>query len=349
MPDTYEIVNATQLNNDLLDIADAIRAKSQGQDPLQFPNEFISEINGIIEAPAVTSISAKAAMNIAKNDIVQIYNKPLQPCHAIWSSITAQGRTCCAWSPDGSKLASAFGESPYIKVYDASTVPYSELATPADLPAGAAKGCAWSPDGTRLAVAHNTSPFITVYDTTTTPYTKLTNPGTLPASSGNNCAWSPDGTRLAVAHHTSPFITIYDTTTTPYTKLTNPGTLPTNAGFACTWSHDGNKLYVGQSSGSIIYVYDTTTSPYSLLNENFNYYTGAIRSISIHPESTFIAVAVSPNLTGNFCEIVYVDNLQDAIMLASNKSANVGDVIYGWAKSAISKGSTGQAYRTIYN
>ena len=41
------LVDSTQLNSDLTDVADAIRAKTGGTAPLAFPNEFISEIGSI--------------------------------------------------------------------------------------------------------------------------------------------------------------------------------------------------------------------------------------------------------------------------------------------------------------
>ena len=70
MPDVYEIVNATQLNNDLEDVADAIRAKSQGQDPLLFPSEFISEIASIPTGGAsitgATDVTVKALETITQ-------------------------------------------------------------------------------------------------------------------------------------------------------------------------------------------------------------------------------------------------------------------------------------------
>ena len=41
------LVDSTQLDSDLTDVADAIRAKTGGTAPLAFPNEFISEIGSI--------------------------------------------------------------------------------------------------------------------------------------------------------------------------------------------------------------------------------------------------------------------------------------------------------------
>lgn len=42
-----KLVDSTQLNSDLGDVADAIRAKSGGSSPLTFPSGFISEIGNI--------------------------------------------------------------------------------------------------------------------------------------------------------------------------------------------------------------------------------------------------------------------------------------------------------------
>ena len=212
MPDTYEIVNSTQLNNDLLDIADAIRAKSQGQDPLLFPSEFISEIGSIPTGASITGqtdVTIKAMETIAERDTVFMY----RPMDALVAPTTRLAGTAngCAFSPDGTRLAIACNSSPYIYIFDATKNPYTKLADPGTLPVNVGNGCAFSPDGTRLAVAHNSSPYITIYDTTTTPYTKLANPGTLPAGNGFDCAFSADGTRLAVAHNSYPYITTYNT------------------------------------------------------------------------------------------------------------------------------------------
>ena len=47
MPDVYQMVNATQLNSDLTDIADEIRSKTGGSSPIAFPSGFITEIESI--------------------------------------------------------------------------------------------------------------------------------------------------------------------------------------------------------------------------------------------------------------------------------------------------------------
>ena len=44
---SYKLVNATQLDEDLTSIADAIRAKTGGVEDLEFPDDFNSEINSL--------------------------------------------------------------------------------------------------------------------------------------------------------------------------------------------------------------------------------------------------------------------------------------------------------------
>ena len=159
----------------------------------------------------------------------------------------------CAFSPDGSLLAVAHNNSPYITIYATSN--WSKLANPSTLPSNTANDCAFSPDGSLLAVAHNVSPFITVYNTST--WTKLANPSTLPPSTANGCAFSPDGSLLAVAHANSPYITVYNTST--WTKLAIPSTLPPSTAYGCAFSPDGSLLAVAHAGSPYITVYNTST------------------------------------------------------------------------------------------
>ena len=208
MPDIYEIVNSTQLDSDLEDVADAIRAKSQGQSALLFPSEFISEIGSIPTGASITGatdVTVKALQAITNGDTCYVFKNPyskyLRPLSMYLTSYNG-----VAWSPDGTRIAGTFANSPRIAIWDTTPAngKFTRLTAPDTLPTGAAQKAAFSPDGTRLAVAHSTSPYITIYNTTTTPYTKIADPATLPAGNAAGCAWSPDGTRLAVAHATSP-------------------------------------------------------------------------------------------------------------------------------------------------
>ena len=301
MPDIYEIVNSTQLNSDLEDVADAIRAKSAGQSPLLFPSEFISEIGSIPTGASITGavdISGKAIENITIGNTLMIYRQ----YDRFLTNYAQQQVNYLDVSPDGSKIITCSSVNTNIFSFGTPIWNLTQLqgnigaykyakwspdgtklalltssgnklrifdATSFPItqivelsPSGTPYRCAWSPDGSLVAVAHNTSPFITIYDTTT--WTALASPATLPPSTGNDCQFSPDGKYLAVAHNNSPYITIYDTSTTPFSKIANPNYLPTGNGACCSWNHAGTLLAVGHNTSPYITVYDTSTTPYTI-------------------------------------------------------------------------------------
>ena len=334
MPDIYEIVNATQLDSDLEDIADAIRAKSQGQDPLLFPSEFISEIGSIPTGASITGqtdVTVKALENIAQGDTLYIY-KPMQ---AMFVDTLAGDCHNAAWKPDGTRLAIAHGKSPRITIYDTTTTPYTKISNPDTLPAGNANGCSWSPDGKRLAVAHSTSPYMTVYNTEATPYTKLTNPASLPTGTGNDCAWSADGERLAIGHASSRYLSIYNTTTSPYTRLTT-GAMPT-AVHQLQFYGSGHRyvavsLYGGRNA--TIYDIDNNTVSYFKFGP-FSLGYGCAFS----PDFKKIAIASYESLMNMY---IYEYSETEAEKASNLASYSMGGS-YGYAKSSIASGSTGAA------
>ena len=379
----YELVDAVQLNNDLLDIADAIRAKSQGQDPLLFPSEFISEIGSIPTGASITGqtdVTVKAMEKIAQGDTLYIY-KPMQ---AMFVDRLAGDCHKIAWKQDGTRLAITHGDSPRISIYDTSTWPYTKISNPGTLPAGSSWGCSWSPDGTRLAVAHASSPYITIYDTTTTPYTKISNPDTLPTGTANGCSWSPDGKRLAVAHASSPYMTVYNTEATPYTKLTSPTSLPTGAANDCAWSADGERLAIGHGSSRYLSIYNTATTPYTRLTTGAM--SGAVHQMQFYGSGhQYIAVTLYNGLGARNAGVYDIDNntisyskfgpfskgygcayspdfkkiafaafeslmnlfVYEYSETEAEKASNVASYsmggCYGYAKSSIASGSTGAA------
>ncbi len=96
-------------------------------------------------------------------------------------------------------LAIAHGASPYIDIYDFSTILFPvRIPDPATLPTGPANWVDWRPQSTTLAVAHNTSPFVTWYLVESNVATKIANPATLPLNNGSKVAWSSDGKYCAV-------------------------------------------------------------------------------------------------------------------------------------------------------
>jgi 6-phosphogluconolactonase (cycloisomerase 2 family) len=171
-----------------------------------------------------------------------------------------------AFSPDGTYLAIAHNQTPFITIYKRSGDTFTKLSNPATLPPTTGQGVAFSPDGTYLAVAHSGSPFITIYKRSGDTFTKLTNPATLPTGTGRGTAFSTDGTYLAVAHNTSPFITIYERSGDTFTKLTDPATLPTftggfSAAYGTAFSSSGTYLAVAHSDAPNITIYKYNYQP----------------------------------------------------------------------------------------
>ena len=292
MPDIYEIVNSTQLNSDLEDVADAIRAKSQGQDPLLFPSEFISEIGSIPTGASITGATddtVEAMQNLTQNGTCYIFKKKYSKLLSLDDLASTTNNPRPTYNPSGTRLIVNSQTSPYVRLYDCTQFPYVLLNSEISV-TQACFDFAWSPDGTRLAITHSSSPYVSIYDTTTTPYTKLSDPSTLPTGAGQRLSWSPDGTRLAVSHTTSPYITIYDTTSVPYSKITDPSTLPAGNGKGCAWNPAGTRLAVAHSTSPYITIYDTTSVPYSKLTNPGTLPGGESSSCDFSPDGAYLAV-----------------------------------------------------------
>ncbi len=232
----------------------------------------------------------------------------------------------CSFSPDGTRLAVAHSNSPFITLYDLSYGFPVKIPNPTVLPTGTGLGCSFSPDGTRLAVVHETYPYLTLYDisehyddgpTTDDPDgdgptpdddgptpsdsdvndefhwypVKMPNPDVLPAGTSRGCSFSPDGTRLAVAHSNSPYITVYDLSSGSPVKMPNPDVLPAGTGCGCSFSPGGTRLAVAHTIAPFITVYDLSSgSPVKMPNPAV-LPTGTGNGCSFSPDGTRLAVA----------------------------------------------------------
>jgi len=210
--------------------------------------------------------------------------------------LTTSATYACSFKPDKTELAFSLQVSPFIHLYDLSTL--TKKADISDAPVASPYGLTYNPAGTLLACAHSSSPYITVYNTSdwskvtapstlpagngtdiafnaagtlcaishaTSPYitiyntsdwSKVTNPSTLPAGNGNGVCFSPNGTWMVVAHVTTPYITIYNTS--DWSKVTNPSTLPSNSAYCCQFSPDSSMLAVGYQASPYIVLYNTS-------------------------------------------------------------------------------------------
>ena len=133
-----------------------------------------------------------------------------------------------AFSRDGTYLAVAFYDTPYVAFYKRSGDTFTILSTPASLPTGRGIGAALSSDGIYAAIGHMSSPYVTIYRRYGDTFFKLTDPDTLPTGTGSGTSLTPAGMFLAVGHTTSPYLSMYQRVgeTDIYTKIADPATLP---------------------------------------------------------------------------------------------------------------------------
>ena len=204
-----------------------------------------------------------------------------------------------AFSPDGTYLAVAHNNTPFISIYKRSGDTYTKLANPADLPPGSGIAAAFSPDGTYLAVCHFATPFVTIYKREGDVFTKLANPADLPLGGGNGAAFSLDGTYLAVASGASPYVTIYKRAGDVFTKLANPAALPPASGRGAAFSPDGTYLAVAHDASPYVTIYKRAGDVFTKLANPAALPTGAARDAAFSPDGTYLAVAhdTSPYVT----------------------------------------------------
>ena len=163
-----------------------------------------------------------------------------------------------ALTPDGTVMAVAHTNSPYITTYDWVDGEWVKRPDPESLPAGNGRGVALTPDGTVMAVAHINSPCITTYDWVDGEWVKRPDPTSLPTKDGFGVALTPDGTVMAVAHSQSPYVTTYDWIDGEWVKRPNPASLPPyNAtGYGVALTPDGTVMAVAHWNSPYVTTYD---------------------------------------------------------------------------------------------
>jgi WD40 repeat protein len=183
------------------------------------------------------------------------------------ASDTAQGPQAfaTAFSPDGTKLAVGFNNSPQFAAYHVNgSGPWAAISTP-NTSVGA-YGMNFNRGGSVMLVTGPTAPYLVTYSSTSTSsWTNLSrvNGTNQPPASALAASFSPDDSIAFVGHANSPYVTLYDTTTTPlWTKVTpiSGGDLPTSHVFGTDWSEDGTMVAVasGATSDSLV-LYNAAT------------------------------------------------------------------------------------------
>ncbi|MBM3737284.1 MAG: TIR domain-containing protein [Acidobacteria bacterium] len=164
--------------------------------------------------------------------------------------IVARGHTdsvsCCAWSPDGKRLASASLDNT-LRIWDPSNA--RSLASLHGHSASVSS-CAWAPDGKRLASASldNT---LRIWDPS--------NARSLTSLKGHSdsvwsCAWAPDGTRLASASDDNTLRLWDPSNGRPLASLHGHSASVSS----CAWAPDGTRL-ASASADNTLRIWDPSS------------------------------------------------------------------------------------------
>jgi WD40 repeat protein len=153
-----------------------------------------------------------------------------------------------AWSPDGSRLASATRGDGRIIIRD--TALSRKIIREFRGHLGSVRSVAWRPDGTRLASA-STDGTVKIWDT----HSRNTATHTLrQPDQARTLAWSPDGTQLAVAgRRTFPWVRDFTRDGVPVAM--DAGFTPVT--MAVAWSPDGSRLASAGGKGLVVFDHAT--------------------------------------------------------------------------------------------
>jgi WD40 repeat protein len=187
-----------------------------------------------------------------------------------------------AWSPDGTRIASA-SEDKTVQVWEAmSGIPILTYRNHSDW----VNGVAWSPDNTHI-VSGSSDKTVQIWNATTgaTVFTYAGHARWLGGGSVNAAAWSPDGVHIASASHDK---TVQVWNATSGIKLL---TYREHSGgvWSVTWSPNSKFIASGGYATSIVdsmlYVWDANTRQTLLAN---SMHRGGVWSISWSPDGTRI-------------------------------------------------------------
>ena len=181
-----------------------------------------------------------------------------------------------AWSPEGSRIASA-SEDNTVRVYDAGS---GSLLLSYKGHADSVNSVAWSPNGKRIASASDDRT-IQVWDASSGSFL-LSYKGH--ADSVNSVAWSPEGSRIASAS-VDRTVQIWDASSTSNSLLSYKGhTFSVNS---VAWSPNGKRI-ASASDDRTIQVWDASSGSLLL---SYKGHTSLVQSVAWSPKSSRIASA----------------------------------------------------------
>jgi WD40 repeat protein len=168
-------------------------------------------------------------------------------------SITNAGPHSLAWSPDGQRLAAAFGSAGLVQVWNLAT--REAILTLKDTHEGQdVRSVAWSPDGRRLATA-GMDGNVRIWNLETKQCT-VTFHGH--SNAVGSAVWHPDG-RWIASKDWDGIVLIWDATTGEVSrKLQCPGGSGADSQYVLGWSPHGDRLAAGSGNGTVM-VWETAT------------------------------------------------------------------------------------------
>lgn len=163
-----------------------------------------------------------------------------------------------SFTPDGRYLALPLQSSPYLIIYDTSTMPFTRVDI-STINTVTHWAVAFSPDGKYMAVSLGSSPYGVVYDISA-GFNNLVKLNATSILSGNSqsCAFSPDSRYVTFTSNGNFFVYRIDGE-----KLTKLSTPYIGSQRRCTYSEDGTQLIIGLSSSPFIKVFSVNGNTYT--------------------------------------------------------------------------------------
>jgi WD40 repeat protein len=223
------------------------RNEAQRQTAMAEAREFAARANEMTNPYAALALSVEAELRTdaqlpeARAAYARAVQRagllPARPSSSLIAGHTDQVHAV-AWSPDGSRLASAAGDGS-VRIWNTATGEAVGHPLRGHRDEGI-RSVAWSPDGTRLASAYDDTTVMLWDPATGQPVGRPLGGGAHKPqgdTTSGAVAWSPDGTRLAAAGKDDTVVLWNVSTGQQVGKA-----LPSGGIWSVAWSRDGSRL-----------------------------------------------------------------------------------------------------------